>query len=195
MFDAGINPLAANSYSQQTNETGGQRQDTDDNPMDLGTDAFLKLLVTQMQHQDPFSEQQDMGDFMSQVSQLTMLERMIEMQNAVEDFTEQQSASSALNLLNKEVEIKTGEESSITGEVTGVRFQHNNAYLKVEGEEYPLEDVIAVADSVGAEPIEEDIEEESLEQNNQVEQGQFEEPVVEEQGDTAYQEGESDYFA
>ena len=158
MFNAGFNFTSAAGNYQGTqnhdalkNEALEAQRDENitDRGMDLSSEAFLKLLVTQMQYQDPFSGQQDTGEFMDQVAQLTMVERMIGMEQTLEDFAQQQTSSGALNLLNKEVEIKIDEGDNVKGEVTGVRFQDNNAFVKVNGEEYPLKDVVAVGDTLG----------------------------------------------
>jgi len=44
---------------------------------DLGEDAFLRLLVTQMQHQDPLDPQSN-EEFVAQLAQFTQLEKMTE---------------------------------------------------------------------------------------------------------------------
>ena len=41
----------------------------------LGRDAFLRLLVTQMQHQDPLEPQAN-GEFLAQLAQFTSLESL-----------------------------------------------------------------------------------------------------------------------
>jgi len=160
MFNAGFNfTSAAGNYqgTQNHNELRNEQieaqrdENITDRGMDLDSEAFLKLLVTQMQYQDPFSGEQDTGEFMDQVAQLTMVERMIGMEQTLEDFAQQQTSSGALNLLNKEVEIEIDEGDNVKGEVTGIRFQDNNAFVKVDGEEYPLKDVVAVGDTVSSE--------------------------------------------
>ena len=42
---------------------------------DLGKDAFLRLLVTQLQHQDPL-DPQDNSEFLAQLAQFTSLESL-----------------------------------------------------------------------------------------------------------------------
>ena len=45
----------------------------------LGRDAFLNLLVTQLQHQDPMQPQAD-GEFIAQLAQFSSLESLQQMQ-------------------------------------------------------------------------------------------------------------------
>ena len=50
----------------------------------LGQDAFLKLLVTQLQHQDPTQPMQD-AEFIAQLAQFSSLERLTGIQQTLED--------------------------------------------------------------------------------------------------------------
>jgi len=132
---------AAGGYSAYSKDSGSK---VENRAMDLGTDTFLKLLVTQMRYQDPFSGGEDMGDFMNQVAQFTMLERVIKLQQTLEDFVAQQAPTQALGLLNKTVEVKGEDGEKLRGEVTAVRFQEGLPLLKVMGKEYPLKSVTLV---------------------------------------------------
>ena len=79
---------AANSYgahSSRGSSSTGAKKNTE-----LGTDTFLQLLVTQMRYQDPLSGGQDMGEFMNQVAQFTMLERVVKLQQTLEDYVASQ---------------------------------------------------------------------------------------------------------
>lgn len=49
----------------------------------LGRDAFLQLLVTQLQHQDPMQPQAD-GEFIAQLAQFSSLESLQQMQSTLD---------------------------------------------------------------------------------------------------------------
>jgi len=49
----------------------------------LGRDSFLKLLVTQLQHQDPTQPKQD-GEFLAQLAQFSSLEQLTQMQQTLQ---------------------------------------------------------------------------------------------------------------
>lgn len=51
-------------------------------PDSLGRDAFLKLLVTQLQHQDPTQPKQD-GEFLQQLATFSSLEKLTEISASV----------------------------------------------------------------------------------------------------------------
>ena len=56
---------------------------TDPKRPSLGQDAFLKLLVTQLQHQDPTKPQAD-GEFIAQLAQFSSLEKLTQIATSVE---------------------------------------------------------------------------------------------------------------
>jgi flagellar basal-body rod modification protein FlgD len=141
---------AANSYgaygSQSGSSTGAKKNS------ELGTDTFLQLLVTQMRYQDPFSGGQDMGEFMNQVAQFTMLERVIKLQQTLEDYVASQAPVKALTLLNKTVEVLDENGEIQRGEASKVRFEGGTPLIRVNDKEYFLQDIISV--EVSGDPVE-----------------------------------------
>lgn len=62
----------------------------------LGKDAFLKLLVTQLQNQDPTSPMDD-KEFIAQMAQFSSLEQMQNMTKAMEDLLSSQEQSQLMS--------------------------------------------------------------------------------------------------
>lgn len=53
----------------------------------LGQDTFLKLLVTQLQHQDPLKPKDD-AEFLSQLAQFSSLEKMTEIRQSISELSD-----------------------------------------------------------------------------------------------------------
>ncbi len=99
----------------------------------LGKDAFLKLLVTQLQNQDPLNPLDD-KEFIAQLAQFSSLEQMTNISEGIASLTEktaQQDMLSAVSYIGKEV---TAEGSSMTkagNYVTPVYFTLDDAAAQV----------------------------------------------------------------
>lgn len=59
----------------------------------LGQDAFLKILVTQMKHQDPMEPLKD-TEFIGQMAQFTSLEQLTNLNKTMTQFVSNQGSSS-----------------------------------------------------------------------------------------------------
>jgi flagellar basal-body rod modification protein FlgD len=89
----------------------------------LGKDDFLKILLTQLTHQDPTKPLED-KEFVAQMAQFSTLEQMSNMNSELSNLYALLARSQAYGLLGKNVEILEGERM-ITGrveEVTGSEF-------------------------------------------------------------------------
>jgi len=107
----------------------------------LGKDAFLTLLITQMQYQDPLEPTKN-EDFLAQMAQFSALEQM---QNLNTSSTMQQ----AYDLIGKTIigavtNEATKQVEPIKGTVDSVILKNGVAYLKVDGKELALSKVEAV---------------------------------------------------
>ncbi len=110
----------------------------------LDKDAFLQLLVAQMQYQDPL-EPTSNTEYVSQLATFSELE---EMQNLSSGMDLQRASA----LVGKEVIMTvtsdvTGETTSIRGPVDYVKIEAGKALLSVNGSLYSIEDLDSVADS------------------------------------------------
>ena len=72
-------PIGQTAATQARSATA----DTTVKPDGLGRDSFLKLLVTQLQHQDPTQPKED-GEFLAQLAQFSSLEQLTQMQQTLQ---------------------------------------------------------------------------------------------------------------
>ncbi|WP_079525212.1 flagellar hook assembly protein FlgD [Solibacillus isronensis] len=85
----------SNDYYLPANNANFKVTDKQDNGA-LGKDAFLKILITQLQNQDPTSPMDD-KEFISQMAQFSSLEQMQNMTKAMENLLESQQQSQLMN--------------------------------------------------------------------------------------------------
>ncbi|MDF2902973.1 MAG: flagellar hook capping protein [Bacillus sp. (in: firmicutes)] len=117
-----------NSYSSQSNSTQPTKE--------LGKEAFLKILVTQLQNQDPTQPMQD-GEFISQMSQLSVMEQLSNLnQNFTAYLQSNNNLSQYSTMLDKKVTWTNPETNGQeSGVVTGVQYKDNLVYFKVGDQE------------------------------------------------------------
>jgi flagellar basal-body rod modification protein FlgD len=75
----------------------------------LGKDDFLKILITQLAHQDPMAPMED-REFIAQMAQFSTLEQMTGMAKDFSRLTAMVSGSEASSALGKNVELIQGEQ-------------------------------------------------------------------------------------
>ncbi|MEO9247803.1 flagellar hook capping FlgD N-terminal domain-containing protein [Citricoccus nitrophenolicus] len=111
---------------QQATTATGPKQELDG-------EVFLKLLVTQLQNQDP-SSPMDTNQMVSQAAQLSMTETMNGIAETLASQTAASSMSTAAALIGQDVEWldpETLEQAS--GTVTGALFQGGETRLEIAG--------------------------------------------------------------
>jgi len=98
---------------------------------------FFRLLVAQLQHQDPLQPLED-KDFIGQLAQFSTLEQVQRLND-----------SQALTLLGRTVQAlcgtgADGAPESVVGRVSAVTFSSDGMRLEVEGRQVRFQDVIQV---------------------------------------------------
>ena len=112
------------------------------NDSNLGKDAFLQLLVTQLKYQDPMNPASN-EEFLAQMAQFSALEQM---QNLNVSFDKYQAFTMiGKNILTKMTD-ETGKETYVEGTVDAVQMIAGTPYLSVNGSSFPLSSVQAVMD-------------------------------------------------
>ena len=108
---------------------------------ELGKDDFLKLLITQLSHQDP-TNPMDNTAFIAQMAQFSSLEQMNNMANGFDRMALLMNNNDAVSTLGKTVDIEIGSDK-ITGVVESVTRGEKPQVL-VNGNYYSLEHINAV---------------------------------------------------
>lgn len=115
-----------------------QPKPTTNNGDYLGKDAFLKLLITQLQNQDPTNPMQD-KEFIAQMAQFSSLEQMTNMTKAIDSLITIQQQNQLIaysDFIGKEVNwSQVDENSNMTtgnGTVQSVKFADGTAHFVLE---------------------------------------------------------------
>lgn len=99
----------------------------------LDKDAFLKLLVTQMQYQDPL-EPTSNTEYMSQLAQFSSVE---ELQNLSSTLSNSQSMNLTGQYVILNVPDSAGNITQVSGLVDYVTLSEGKTYLHINDEYYP----------------------------------------------------------
>lgn len=133
---------------------------------ELGKEEFLKILMTQLQNQDP-TQPMDDTQFISQMAQFSSLEQMMNMTKSIDTLVQSQLISPVIeysHMIGKEVSYQaidqeTGNElGNTSSKVVAVSQQDGWAVLELEnGEKIYADAVTQVKDSNFNESNEEDV--------------------------------------
>jgi flagellar basal-body rod modification protein FlgD len=108
----------------------------------MDSEVFMKLLVTQLQNQDP-SSPMDTNQMISQQTQLAMMEQITNQTTTANENFSLQMRIAAANLVGKQVgytDAATG--TSVTGTASAVSYANSVPTVTVNGKEVAL-DVIS----------------------------------------------------
>jgi len=105
------------------------------NTGELGKDDFLKLLITQVQNQDPLNPATD-TEFIAQLAQFSSLEQM---QNLNKSFAYSSGISLIGKYISAEVDDGTGRYKFVDGRVDTVRIVNGEVYAVVGEDDVPLD--------------------------------------------------------
>ncbi len=99
----------------------------------LGKDDFLKLLVAQLQNQDPLNPVKDQ-EFMSQMAAFSTLEQVTNLASSNERLGETVAANQSIALIGHQVTYTKADGSTAEGEVENVDFSGESFTLTIAGE-------------------------------------------------------------
>lgn len=125
---------------------------------ELGKDEFIKILMTQLQNQDPLNPMED-KDFIAQMATFSQLEQTMNMASSLDALVHNQLISPVIkysHMIGKEVTYEDGSDTNqkelISSKVISVSQKNGWAILELEnGEEIYADSIIKVTDMVRSE--------------------------------------------
>jgi len=131
--------MEVESFNRSLQSSGRKVKNT------LGKDDFLKLLVTQLQNQDPTKPLED-KEFIAQMAQFSSLEQMTEINRTLSTMIASNKIELSYSLLGKEVEvIDSGSNQQKKGVVEEVMFEPGGPVIIFDGLSYSIDDVTKVS--------------------------------------------------
>jgi flagellar basal-body rod modification protein FlgD len=132
-------PKATSIFSARTSKPSKGKD-----PSELGKDEFMKLLLAQLQHQDPMKPMDDQA-FIAQVAQFNSLDRLSSLNTAVGSLLEAQQLTEASGMIGKVVTALDADGKNVTGAVTAAGVENGKAMLHIGSTKVGLDKVTAVA--------------------------------------------------
>lgn len=135
--------LYLSSYQNQAKTTGSST---------LGKDDFLKILMVQLQNQDPANPLED-KEFIAQMATFSSLEQMTNMNTSIQNLVEVMGKSDLVSyshLVGKEVSWKKIDEETQTstegtGKVVSIQMENSSiTFLLEDGTELEIEDITKI---------------------------------------------------
>ena len=115
----------------------------------LGKDDFFKLMIAQMQNQDPLNPV-DNEQFLAQLAQFSSLEQMQNLNQNFSSLADSSRLGNTIGLIGKEVlyfNQETAEDSK--GIVQQITLAEDQTMLLINGSEVPLSQVLAIRPANG----------------------------------------------
>ncbi|MCP3977322.1 MAG: hypothetical protein GY720_22765 [bacterium] len=134
-----IEPISGGFNSAATTDSNGIGQ--------LGSDAFLKLLVAQLKYQNPL-QPTDGAAMLQQTAQFTTVETLQSIAAMNQQLMGFQQVTMGLGLVGKHVDAIGLDGNPTQGNVESLRFTVDGPFLVLEdGQEIPMTNVISVTEA------------------------------------------------
>jgi flagellar basal-body rod modification protein FlgD len=110
----------------------------------LKTEDFIKMMVTQLQNQDPMEPAKNQ-ELLAQMSQIGQLQSTTSLQDSLKTLVLQNNLGAAGNLIGKMIQGMDENGDTLDGMVTSVRVQDEQIYLELDsGKSVPLGRVTSI---------------------------------------------------
>jgi flagellar basal-body rod modification protein FlgD len=115
----------------------------------LGQDAFMQLLLAQMQNQDPLEPMSD-TDFIAQLAQFNSLNELTSISATLDELLQAQALNQGSALIGKTVQGIGMDGQTLTGVVSGLQISGGNVVLNIDGYRMSMDDVQSVTATEGS---------------------------------------------
>lgn len=120
----GVSSTQNTQYQQETQRDTLEANDA------LGQDAFFKILITQLQNQDPLNPMED-RDFVAQMAEFSSLEKTEKVYSLLEEKLSSNQVIKNSNLIGKEI-TATVEDIKLKGVVKAVKSQGEQIFAVLD---------------------------------------------------------------
>ena len=111
----------------------------------LKTEDFIKMMITQLQHQDPLEPAKNQ-ELLAQMSQIGQLQSQTLLTDSLKGMVLQNNMGAAGNLIGKMVAGKDARGADISGLVNSVRVEDGNVLLELDnGQSLDLTKITSIA--------------------------------------------------
>ena len=155
-----MSTITSQITAMRNETTLAQTQQERTTGMQNNSNMFLTLMLKQLECQDP-TEPTDNTEWLSQLAQYSSLEQMSQMNSGLENCAKYINAmyddmmlnseiSQTLSMIGKDVTLKIPNPedpknpTTITGNVTEASFESGSGQIKVNGNYYSIENVVAI---------------------------------------------------
>ncbi|KPU44693.1 basal-body rod modification protein FlgD [Oxobacter pfennigii] len=110
---------------------------------ELGKDAFLKILASQLQNQDPLNPQNN-AELVAQMAQFSALEQMQNLNLSMNNLILSQKVNEANMLIGKIVKVTDSNGDILTDIITGTKAGKNAVNVVIDGKEFNVDEILEV---------------------------------------------------
>ena len=107
---------------------------------ELDPNAFLQLMMAQLQYQDP-TNPTDSKDFLAQQAQMTQVQKLNDLVNSIQT---NNSLANASSLVGKNVTVKDSKGVETTGVVSSASISNGTAAVTIGTQDYPVSQITKI---------------------------------------------------
>ena len=144
-------PIQSFAQSTPTPPSASSSSPTSARKMELKTEDFIKMMITQLQNQDPLEPAKN-EQLLAQMSQISQLQSSTNLTTSLKGMVLQNQIGSAAGLIGKGVKGMDDDNENVEGLVTSIRVEGDGVRLELDnGKTLKLDRVTAISPTAGAE--------------------------------------------